>query len=284
MNESITFNGYDTRSDLGLVLVEKPDLDPPEVKTNLVEIPGGDGSVDLSEFSGDVRYGDRELKFSFLMQSRNPSDIEREKTDLLRKLHGKRSDFTLSFDPGYTYNGRAAVTEFSNGYHGSVMEMEIIADPYKYGGRQIWHVNAAGGIRVVIPCGRKRWCPTFQTERTLLVSFLGQSWEVPPGTHQVTELYLEPGDSILTLNTDPGYGVTVWSDFPTETWVDLADVYPRWYQVAAGSSPRQTPYEWDDYPTETWEDFGDARWIELTYDADADPTYAVYILTEIYEL
>lgn len=284
MNESITFAGWNTLDDLGLVLVQSPELSPPEPKYDLVEIPGGDGSIDLSEATGDIRYSDRVMKFGFLMTGRTPEGLEVEKTDVSRKLHGVRADFTLSWDEGFTYTGRASITDYPNLYTGGTFELEITANPYKYGGRQTWYVNAAGGVAVIIPCGRRKWSPTFQVQRDTLVTHNGTGWMIPPGTSKVTDLYLDPGDNVLILNTDPDYGTTTWNDLSGETWATLSAQYRRWYQVAAGSSPRQVPLYWSDLSGETWEDFPSTRWVELVHDADFDPSYGVYIQTEIYEL
>ena len=284
MNESITFNGFNTLDDLGLVMTRSPEMSPPEPKYDLVEIPGGDGSIDLTEATGDVRYSDRLMKFGFLMTGRTPGGIEVEKTDISRKLHGIRSDFTLSFDPGFTYTGRASVTEYPNQYHGATCEIEITANPYKYGGRQTWYINAAGGVAVIIPCGRRRWCPTFQVQRDTLVTHNGTGWTIPPGASKITDLYLDPGDNLLIINTDPDYGLTVWNDLAGETWATLSAQYRRWYQVAAGSTPAQVSIYWTDMSGDTWGDYPDTRWIELVHDADNDPSYGAYIQTEIYEL
>lgn len=285
MFEQITFAGYRTYDDLGLVLMDAPELSPPEVKTDIIDVPGGDGTIDLSEFSGDVRYGERKIKLAFFADGVDtPQAIEQKKTDLSRKLHGIRSPFTLSWDPGFTYTGRAAITDYPNGYRFLVVELEIAADPYKYAGTQTWRVNGAGGVQVVIPCGRKRWCPKFQVERETLVSFEGTGWTLQPGTWTIGDLYLRPGDNVLTVNTDPGYGSATWNDFTSTTWAQLHSTYTYWYEVAAGSSPRQVPLTWNDLSGDKWSDYPDTRWVELVHDADGDPTYAAFIQTEIYEL
>lgn len=283
MNESLVFAGYDTLNDLGLTMLQAPSLDPPEPKTNLVDIPGGDGTVDLSEFSGDVRYNDREMEFQFLLNGRTPDAIHREVTDILRKFHGVRSEFELSFDPGFTYTGRASVTESPNLYHGGTLTLKITADPYKHGGTETWKVNAAGGIAVIIPCGRRRWSPAFQVERETLVSFEGKSWTLPPGTSRITELYLNPGDNVLVLNTDPDYGSKVLNDYAGMTWADVASQYHRLYEVAAGDSPRQVPLTLADL-TGSWSDYAGNRIVELVHDSEQDPSYTAYIQVEIYEL
>lgn len=284
MNESITFGGVDTLADLGLRITEGVETNPPEVKTVTVDIPGGDGSIDLSEFNGDVRYNDRTMTFPLLMQAASNADMSRVKTDLARTFHGQRDAFTLSWDPGYTYTGRASISGFETVGHTAVMTLEITADPYKYGGTQTWHVNAAGGVAVIIPCGRRRWCPTFQVQRDTLVSFKGTGWTIPPGASRITDLYLDPGDNLLVLNSDPDYGAQTWNDYTGMTLADVADVYRYLFQVAAGTSPRQVPLTLNDLAGDTWADYAGMRLIELVHDADSDPSYGVYIQTEIYEL
>lgn len=284
MNESVTFAGVDTLADLGLMVLEGVELSPPEVKEVTVDIPGGDGFIDLSAFSGDVRYGERKMSIPVLLVSDTNEGLEREKTDLMRTFHGQRAPFTLSWDPGYTYTGRAAFEDFALVGHRMTATLNITADPYKYGGTQTWYVNAAGGVAVIIPCGRRKWCPTFQVERDTLVTHNGQSWTVPPGASKVTELYLDPGDNLLILNSDPGYGSEMLNDYAGSTLADIADQYTRIYAWAAGSSPRQVPLTLNDLAGDTWADYAGMRLVELVHDADADPTYGVYIQTETYEL
>lgn len=284
LTDSITFGGVNTLDDLGLRLIEVPELEPPGVKSVVVNIPGGDGSIDLSEFSGDVRYEQREMSFRFIMAANDRDGIEREKTAIARALHGQRAGFQLSWEPGFTYTGRAEITEYPDEYKRGFVELHIAADPYKFGGTETWYINAAGGVAVVIPCGRRRWCPTFQTQRETLVSYNGKSWTLPPGTSKITELFLEPGNNILIINSDPGYSVKVMDDYAALTMADLQEQYTRLYRVAAGDVPRQTPLVLSDIATDTWADYATKRIIELTNDADEDPTYGVYIQTQIYEI
>lgn len=284
MNESVTFGGVDTLADLGLRILQDVETPPPEVKDVTVDIPGGDGSIDLSEFSGDVRYSDREMSIPVLLASSGSEALEREKTQLLRTFHGQRADFTLSWDPGFTYTGRMSVGDFERYGARATAVLSIVADPYKHGGTETWRVNAAGGVAVVIPCGRRRWCPAFQVERETLVSFEGTGWRIPAGTHRITDLYLRPGDNVLVINTDPDYGTATWNDYAGQTWAQLHEAHRRWCDVAAGDSPRQVSLTWADLAGTTWADHATKRWVELVHDSDEDPTYTAYIQTERYEL
>ena len=66
----ISFGGIHSFYDLNLIL-SGSEIPPAKPKTTYVDIPGGDGSVDLTEANGEVKYYDRDCKFIFTM---NPSD------------------------------------------------------------------------------------------------------------------------------------------------------------------------------------------------------------------
>ena len=59
-------NGIDLSMKYGLILIDGYELDPPSPKTTTVDIPGANGSIDLTEaLNGDVVYDNRTKKFVF---------------------------------------------------------------------------------------------------------------------------------------------------------------------------------------------------------------------------
>lgn len=57
-------NGVDLTLKYGLILIDGYKLDPPEVKKYEVDIPGGDGVIDLTDsLLGDTAYKNREIEF-----------------------------------------------------------------------------------------------------------------------------------------------------------------------------------------------------------------------------
>ena len=62
----ILFGNIHSFYDLNLIL-SAVDIEPAKPKTTYVDVPGGDGSLDLTEALGEVKYYDRTHKFTLTM-------------------------------------------------------------------------------------------------------------------------------------------------------------------------------------------------------------------------
>ena len=59
-------DGVDVSMKYRMVMADGYTLEPPEPKTYTIDIPGGDGVIDLTEsLSGDVVYNNRHQEFTF---------------------------------------------------------------------------------------------------------------------------------------------------------------------------------------------------------------------------
>ena len=62
-NNRLIVNGVDLSTEYGMILLDGYTLSPPEPKTYTVDIPGGDGVIDLTEgLTGDVAYNGNVVK------------------------------------------------------------------------------------------------------------------------------------------------------------------------------------------------------------------------------
>lgn len=95
-----------TLTNYGLLLVDDVVLSSPELKTNYIDVPGMDGSIDASEApQGYPVYQDRTLSFSLY------ADVDDEalaaiRTELMTKYHGKRTTLGMPFETGHYFSGR----------------------------------------------------------------------------------------------------------------------------------------------------------------------------------
>ena len=117
IEKGISFGNIHSFRDLDLIL-SKAEIPPASPKTNYVDIPGADGSVDLTEAHGEVKYSDRTgAKFTFYM---NPAgDLSEEaweakKKEISNRLNGLRCNISLDADPGYYWQGRCTVNEHAS--------------------------------------------------------------------------------------------------------------------------------------------------------------------------
>lgn len=115
ITNGVYFDNIHSFDDLGLIL-SAVEIPPAKAKTNYLDIPGADGSVDLTEALGEVKYNDRDgAKFTFTMNpdgDLSESAWEAKKTEISNLLNGKRCRVRLDKDPNYYYLGRCSVDNY----------------------------------------------------------------------------------------------------------------------------------------------------------------------------
>jgi hypothetical protein len=101
---------------------------PPKVET--IDIPGGDGVLDLTDFFDGVKYKNRKLTFEFstIVPRTQFMDVF---TRVQNLLHGQRMDIQPSDDSWY-YTGRVSVNEWKADKSVGTFTVECDCDPYKH--------------------------------------------------------------------------------------------------------------------------------------------------------
>lgn len=194
----------DLTTEFQLILVDGYELKPPEPKIYTVDIPGGNGVVDLTEaLGGDVAFTNREQQFVF--KCIYPTFFEKVKTKVSNFLHGKYFNYSISWDPGYTYRGRFSVVDYSHiglakGILGEIV-IKVSADPYKYLDDKIYSINGVGGETYFFPSGRKPVRPVVETSRPTLISWKGETFSVGAGTYRLSNVLFTEGVNELYINT-----------------------------------------------------------------------------------
>lgn len=133
MYHSVTFGSMNSFSDWHLVPDGRPVVVLPEPKIVTVEVPGGNGLLDLSEaLTRYPVYNVREGSISF----RVLSDVEpynKLYPKISNYLHGKQMAMVLEDDPSFYYYGRYKVEwVHNNDGTGSNINISYSLDPYKY--------------------------------------------------------------------------------------------------------------------------------------------------------
>ena len=103
----ITFGGFHSYRDFSLILAQKT-IGTPSPKTEVIDIPGGDGVLDLTEFFGEIKYNNRNLSFEFSSVV-IPEDFMSLFSMVQNALHGKKMKITLDDDPGWFYMGLSLI-------------------------------------------------------------------------------------------------------------------------------------------------------------------------------
>ena len=202
----ILFGDLHSFWDLDLILsgVEIPPASP---KETFVDIPGADGSVDMTEAHGEVKYADRTgAKFTFHM---NPAgDLsedawEAKKKEISNRLNGQRCNITLDKDPDYYYQGRCTVDEYLSDKRIRQIVVTARVRPYKFKQEETVRIfmlsETAQTVR--LRNSRKSVCPTITcTNDDCRIVFNSASFVLSAGTHKILDICFTEGDNILELS------------------------------------------------------------------------------------
>lgn len=127
----VTFGDKHTYRDWGLLPTLRPEVSPPEPKITRVNIPGADGSLDLTQvLTDDVKYKNRIIDFEFLVIG-GRGRWSMLYSDILDYLHGQSMQIILDEDPEYYYNGRVEVDSWKSNQDTSRIALVAEVEPYK---------------------------------------------------------------------------------------------------------------------------------------------------------
>lgn len=103
----------------------------PEPRTNMVEVPGRNGLLDLTSVLGPVTYNQRQVWGSFREYATTEGHITKY-SEIMNKFHGQRVKVVLDADPGYYYIGRCMVSTDYTNPKARLINITVDAEPLKY--------------------------------------------------------------------------------------------------------------------------------------------------------
>lgn len=283
-NNRLIVDGVDLSVRFQMILLDGYTLSPPEPKTYTVDIPGGDGVIDLtSALTGDVAYSNRSQSFTFMVI--DPDSFERVKTDVSNFLHGKSFDYQMTMDPGYTYHGRFSVTEYSHAVYAypglvGVFAVSIDADPYKSKGLQTYQLNATGGKMFRLESGRKPVHPVIECTQPCRVRWKDVVTVVPVGTYRLNDVLFTQGFNEIYINSRELFN-TSWADLGSDgiyamTW-DSASSY-RWDDIQRmDGNIMDVPRQWSEISGLRWEELAEKTWADIDFRTEEAPDTSVYL-------
>jgi hypothetical protein len=113
-----------------MILTHKT-IGTPAPKTEIIDIPGGDGVLDMTEFFGEVKYGNRPIAYEFstaIPHEQFPAFFSR----VANALHGQKVEIVDDEDPDCYYIGRLTVSEFQAKRAIGTLTIDCDCEPYKY--------------------------------------------------------------------------------------------------------------------------------------------------------
>jgi phage-related protein len=127
-----TGEGKHTYRDFGLYPSEVNMPDPPDVQKNFIQVPGMNGSLDVTEaLDGRVHYEDREYSQKYLDLNGRPN-MHARYSALQNYIHGKHMRMILDDDPEYYYEGRFEIGDPGPNNHKNTLQIKATLKPFKY--------------------------------------------------------------------------------------------------------------------------------------------------------
>ena len=133
--QKLQFNGRNTWKDWHLIPSSRPVINPPTIKSNYIDIPGGNGTIDASTILTDYPvYNDREGSIEYYVTRNYDSYASWVKvySDVMNYLGGKKFKVILEEDPGFFYRGRVDVNQWKSEKDWSKITLDYHLEPFKY--------------------------------------------------------------------------------------------------------------------------------------------------------
>lgn len=200
----ILFGSNDTR-DAGLI-VAPYELPMPKIQTKYVSIPGRDGTLDLSESRGAVRYGDRSISVTLYAVGEYDAAL----SAFVNTVHGKRLDIVFDRYPAFHFNGRVDVSAVSKKSGYCQITVKITAEPYRYK-NTVTEKTVTASSTVTLLNGRMPVIPTVICTAACQLDFTGPDGSaahvsLAAGTHTVPDLLLSEREQKAVRVTLSGSG------------------------------------------------------------------------------
>ena len=200
----IVFGTYNTAAQ-GWTLTSW-NLADPQYKSDMVDVPGGDGEIDLSTVltDGEPRYAGRPLTATF--ESSNGTRLEREAAiNTMRNwLDGWSVNIELPDDPTHYITGRLHVAKLYNNMAHASVQVTATCQPWRYAVDETRVVLTAGEeeqTATLINQGRRSVVPLIEIQGgPVTLKFGTASWALGAGTYALPDITLKQGEAQLVYS------------------------------------------------------------------------------------
>lgn len=201
--------------DFGLILTSKT-IAPADVKTDIIEIPGADGAIDITEaLTGDVKYQNRKISMNFEIKNRKifyPNTYSK----IQNYLHGQKMKLIFDDDKAFYYIGRLSVNSWKSNKSTYSIVIDAEVDPYKYdrfSTLEDWEwdpfdfttgiiqrfvdMQVNGVLEVEIIGRRMQVVPRILSDSQMTVVHNGVSYSINAGITQILNIVIKEGKNTI---------------------------------------------------------------------------------------
>ena len=191
---------FNTWYDWRLTLTAK-DVEPPEAKTNYIDLDGAHGSLDLTEaLTGEVPFNDRTVSASFWTSEGSFSDRVLLLRQIRTALHGRKIKITEPDDPEHFFLGRVRLKDIEQSAVHLAFDLEATCEPWRYAQEETRRTVTEPADVVLRNDGTKVLCPDVVVEGSVVLTYAGADVGMSTGTYRVAGLRLQPGANLVTVS------------------------------------------------------------------------------------
>ena len=197
---NVRFGDIDSYHDLNLILSSR-EISSPKIKEHLVDVDGADGSLDLTEALGDVRYESRKIKLGFTVID-DRSRFWDIFSDVQNRIHGRRFNITFDDDPDFYYIGRVSIDKWKTDKVTGSMTFTIEAEPYKNWRDETVVIEEVAGTKTIRLTNLRRPVnPEFTVTNPMSLVFGDATVSAPRNeAFRSPDIKLMEGDNWLKVN------------------------------------------------------------------------------------
>lgn len=197
--KGIKFGNYHSYDDFSLILSQKT-IGAPSPKVETIEIPGGDGVLDLTDFFGEVKYNNRNLSFDFstIIPQTDFLDLFSE---IQNAIHGQKMQIVLDDDPEWYYIGRVIVPEWKTEKSIGKITIDCDCEPYKVKiAETVISAAVSGETTVILPNSKKTVVPTIDITGAINLTYGTNFYSLSEGRYDLPAVKLATGENEILLS------------------------------------------------------------------------------------
>lgn len=202
-----SFGSLHSGTDLHLVQ-QQVEVGPAAPKTNFKDVPGADGSLDMTEALGvGVKYKDRTIKWTFGLYPGDDWALKR--TQVNNAINGIRCHIIIDGDTGYYYDGRVEVTDHKTNGRLHQIAVRAVCKPFRYKATEteVSRSDLSTSLKTLnLTNGGLPIVPEITVGQQTTVQWNSTNYTLNAGTHVLPDVIIPSGSSQLKAKVASGSG------------------------------------------------------------------------------
>ena len=195
----IKINGVDTLSTYGLCVLADLKVMAPELKDEYLDIPGADGSLNMSyAISGEPVYKDREISGT-LFRKVDDVALDQLRMTILNAYHGREVTVHLPTDASHYFRG---VLQFGDltGYNSGQIPFSARVNPWRYKNAPTTVTRddlTANYKTLTLTNERRSVVPSITVTKETTLLWGAATYTIAAGTYKLPDIVLVQGSNTL---------------------------------------------------------------------------------------